>query len=119
MICCPSCQHHVQATEIICTECDLRLQGEFTLPRLARLPRKTQKLVEQFILCGGNLKTMAEQLEISYPTLRKKIDELMVLMTQLQQEDQSVMDKILDNIDQGKIKAQKGIRMIKEMNGEL
>lgn len=119
MIACPSCLQQVQITETVCTDCDIRFQGDFILPRLARLSGESQKLLEQFVLCGGNLKTMAEQLQISYPTLRKKIDELVLSVKQLQQDDQSRMNQILDDIEQGKTSSQKGIRMIKEMNGEL
>lgn len=118
MICCPSCLQSLQTTEVACSDCDIRIKGDFTLPRLARLPIETQKLIEQFVLCGGNLKIMAEELQTSYPTLRKKIDELIETMRQLQKDDQSAVTVILDDIEQGKISSQKGVRLIKEMNGE-
>ncbi len=119
MILCPSCKQNLQTTKLQCHHCDMEFSGDFKLPRLARLPSETQRLIEQFVLCGGNLKIMAEQLEVSYPTLRKKVDDIIEQMKQLQHADIEQQNKILDDIEHGRISSHKGIRMIKEMNGEL
>lgn len=89
------------------------------LPRLARLPPDSQKLAEQFLLCGGSLKTMSEELGVSYPTLRKNIDDLIHTVKTLQKEDQHKISDILTKIEEGDISSEKGLRLIKEMNGEL
>jgi hypothetical protein len=37
---------------------------------------ENRKLAEQLLLSGGNLKKMGEDLGISHPTLRKRVDEM-------------------------------------------
>lgn len=89
------------------------------LPRLARLSLKHQKLAEQFLLCGGNMKTMAEMLTVSYPTLRKSVDEMIEAIEGAKKQDDEKIADILTQIEQGEMQAEKGLRLIKEMNGEL
>ncbi len=117
---CPICQHSsLTVTTYLCNDCALIIQGHFTLPRLARLPAASQKLAEHLILCGGNLKQMTEKLNISYPTLRKQVDSLILQLHELQQHDQQRIEEIMDEMERGAMKAEQGIRLIKEINGEL
>ena len=119
MINCPSCKHETSIRMIACEACDLKLEGEFMLPRLARLSPGLQKLAEQFLLSGGSLKTMSKELDISYPTLRKNLDDLIGAVETLQKNDNHKISNILIKIEKGDISSEKGLRLIKEMNGEL
>ena len=89
------------------------------LPRLVRLPSAHRQLAEQLILCGGNLKILAATIGISYPTLRRKIDDLINALTQLKTEDEQLIASILEKIENGGIKPEEGIRKIKEIQGEI
>lgn len=88
------------------------------LPRLARLPREHQKLAEVFLLAGGNFKALAEQLGISYPTLRRRVDEMIAALQTTLTDDRKKADEILSRIEQGSMSAQEGLRLIREMNNE-
>jgi hypothetical protein len=35
-----------------------------------------QQCIELLVLCGGSLKEVAKRLEISYPTMRRRLDEV-------------------------------------------
>jgi hypothetical protein len=76
------------------------------------------KLAEAFLLCGGNLKALAEELDLSYPTLRKHIDAMMESLSRLKAEDEQAINTILADIEAGKRNAEEGLRLIREMNGE-
>jgi hypothetical protein len=76
------------------------------------------KLAEAFLLCGGNLKALAEELDLSYPTLRKHIDAMMEALSRLKAEDEQTINTILAEIESGKRNAEEGLRLIREMNGE-
>lgn len=119
MISCTICKQPLQSTSVYCKQCDVHYKGSFLLPRLARLPSDSQELVEQFLLCGGKLKDLAQNLGVSYPTLRKKVDGIIDQLKKLQQDDMEKQNQILNDIEEGKISSHKGIRIIKEMNGEL
>lgn len=118
MIPCPTCKSTMGISHLHCEQCSLNLQGHFILPRLARLPREHQKLAEQFLLSGGNFKALAEQIGISYPTLRRRVDEMMASLQNIVAEDRRKADDILSRIETGTMNPQEGLRLIREMNNE-
>lgn len=89
------------------------------MPRLARLPQEFRLLAEQMILCGGNLKDLAVQVGVSYPTLRRKVDDLIAAIQNLKDADEAMIASILEDIDTGKIKSEEGIRRIREIQSEI
>lgn len=118
MMNCPTCQTTMEVSELHCTHCNLKLQGSFQVSRLARLSRDHMKLAEAFLLSGGNLKQLAEQMQLSYPTLRRKVDDMIAALKKTGEEDAKRAEEILAKIEQGKMNPQEGLRLIREMNGE-
>lgn len=116
---CPICHSHLKTTRLECNGCGVVLEGRFSMPRLARLSREHQILAEAFLVSGGNFKELAEQLGASYPTLRKRMDDLIAALEELRATDRKTAEQILVDIEAGRIKADEGLRQIKEMNGEL
>lgn len=119
MIDCPVCKGKLTLSKLKCGDCGIVMEGNFTLPRLARLPIEMRILAEQMILCGGNLKELASEIGISYPTLRRKIDELIATLAKLKEDDNNLITSILDGIDKGTIKSEEGIRRIREIQSEI
>jgi hypothetical protein len=91
--------------------------GGFELPRLARLGAEQQRLVERIVLAAGNLKDVAAEVEISYPTLRKRIDGLIEALSDLRDRDDERTKRLLDGVERGATSAEQAARLIKEMNG--
>jgi hypothetical protein len=52
------------------------IEGDFALPRLARMSRDDQNFIELLVLCDGSLKSVAERLKLSYPTVRRMLDDV-------------------------------------------
>ena len=73
---CPACEAQLQIEQLRCERCDTRIAGKFALPRLARLPQEDQQFIELLVMHEGSLKAVAASLEISYPTLRKRLEEV-------------------------------------------
>lgn len=119
MIDCPVCKTKMKVGFMNCNGCSLKVEGQFSFPRLLRMRDEHIRLAEAFLLFGGNLKELAEHLGISYPTLRKRVDEMVHELKLLKTEDEKTAIRILEEVEQGKITAQEGMRRIKEMNGEL
>jgi hypothetical protein len=92
----------------------MEYKSSFIYPRLARFNEEQQYLAEMLILQGGNLKEMAQELNISYPTLKKRLMELSEVLKKLRAEDEKKIENILNDIEQGKIDAKEGMRLIKE-----
>jgi hypothetical protein len=59
-----------------CASCRIAVDAVFPSPRLMNLPSEHQRFIEIFILAGGNLKQMAEQAGVSYPTVRSRLDKV-------------------------------------------
>ncbi len=116
---CPICEESLHIAAFSCPACQTEYGGKFYFPRLARLTAEERKLSEALILHGGSLKEMAAALEISYPTLKKRLAELSASLKEKQKEDEVYMEQIFSEIEAGKINAKEGIRMIREINGEL
>ena len=116
---CCVCDQNLKVVELGCPACGLTIKGDYQFPRLLRLSHEAMQLAETLILAGGNLKTVAEQLDISYPTLRKRVDELTATLAAMKKEDENKINDILASMESGKMPAQQGIRLIKEVNGEL
>lgn len=117
MMHCSVCDGLLQVREMACPACELQLTGDFSFPRLLRLSRKNLVLGEALILAGGNLKELALSLGVSYPTVRKRVDDLIEELRALRAEDERKIDEILRGIEAGTVPAAKGTRMIKELNG--
>lgn len=75
-IVCPSCNSALKVKSLNCDNCDTTISGQFDLPVLLRLETKEQEFIIDFIQCSGSLKIMASKLNLSYPTVRNILDEL-------------------------------------------
>lgn len=73
---CPYCHQAMQITGMSCTACGVSIDADFPAPRLARLPVEHQRFIEMFVLASGNLKSIAEQAGVSYPTVRSRLDRI-------------------------------------------
>ncbi len=113
---CPSCDTGLVSTQLSCPACHLRVEGQFTPPRLARLKPLSQALAEEFILASGNLKELGARLEISYPTVRRRIDELVRELNSLREADEKRIETIMRRIERKEITPEEGTRLIKEIN---
>jgi len=112
---CPYCSGSLQITRLTCRDCGLGLEGEFATPRLSRLDREEQKFVELFVLSSGSLKQMAELLGVSYPTVRNRLDKLIGHLKEEQVRDEERKQRILEDIDAGRILPKQGMRMIENL----
>ena len=84
---CPSCTHELHVTQLSCIACETSIQGKFSLPILSTLPLEEQNFILQFFLNSGSLKQMAIQMDISYPTVRNKLDDIIVHIEKLLKKD--------------------------------
>ena len=66
MTICPGCEQELTLSRFDCTHCGITYSGQFSQPRLARLPAEMHQLAETVLLCAGNLKEVATWQDISY-----------------------------------------------------
>lgn len=80
-ISCPSCSNTLQVTSLSCEKCETTVSGKFQLPGLAKLDLVEQKFIISFVKSSGSLKIMAQQLGLSYPTVRNLLDDIILKLT--------------------------------------
>ena len=102
---CPICNEQMYIARLQCENCDSALEGRFNLGQFQRLTPDQLQFLEVFIRCRGQNKAVQEVLNISYPTVVKKLDELILAMGF---EPEPVADRrreILEMLSQNKINA--------------
>ena len=114
---CGNCAGELEIERVACPACRLAYEGRFHLPRLARLEAEHQRLAEQVLLAAGNLKEVAGVLEVSYPTLRKRIDAMIRALESLRGQDDSLGRRYLEAVEAGTMAPEEAARRITELNG--
>ena len=73
---CPICNDKLIAKTLRCDKCDTEITGEFNLSPFDYLSKEQLDFALVFIKCEGNIKAIEKNLNISYPTVKKNIDDL-------------------------------------------
>lgn len=73
---CPSCGAGLEVKRFECRACKTAVEGEFTLPILARLAPEEQEFMLLLLEESGSLKGLAQRYGVSYPTVRNRLDAL-------------------------------------------
>ena len=81
---CPSCESTLKVNKLVCPECQTEVSGDYELPLFLNLTREEQELILKFFLSSGSIKEMAKQAELSYPTMRNKMDDLIEKINKIQ-----------------------------------
>jgi len=75
---CAGCGRHMVITRTNCVECSVSLEGEFEVSPLARLSLDDQMFVIAFIRIHGSIKRMESLFDISYPTVKNRLNAIQV-----------------------------------------
>ncbi|MCL4691607.1 MAG: DUF2089 family protein [Candidatus Hydrogenedentes bacterium] len=73
---CPSCGAPLRVQRFTCHACSTAVEGDFALPVLARLEPEEQEFLLHLLEESGSLKGLAQQYQVSYPTVRNRLDAL-------------------------------------------
>jgi hypothetical protein len=67
-------------TRLKCPECETAIEGQFALGRLALLSPEQLEFVEVYLRCDGKIKRVEQELGVSYPTVRSRLNEIITSM---------------------------------------
>lgn len=73
---CADCDRPMTVTGMHCQACNLRLETDFEVPALARLPLEDQVFVVAFVRHHGSIKKMERLFGISYPTVKNRLNAI-------------------------------------------
>lgn len=75
---CPVCKHDLKVVKLACDHCDTVIEGSFTLSKFNYLETEKLYFIEVFVKNRGNIKAIEKELNISYPTVKKMLDDVIV-----------------------------------------
>lgn len=73
---CPICKSKLKVTRLKCENCNSELSGEFELSPFDQLNDDQLNFALLFIICEGNIKELEKRMNISYPTVKKLLDDV-------------------------------------------
>lgn len=101
---CPICNHDLYVKTLRCEECETEVTGEFTLSPFDYLTKEQIEFALVFIQNEGNIKGIEKSLNISYPTVKKNIDDLVKALGFTVSEEANVSrDEIKRRLKNGEI----------------
>ena len=111
---CPICNEKFTVTKLSCHNCHSSLEGTFKLSKFDYLSNEQKYFVEIFIKNLGNIKEIEKELNISYPTVRKNLDSIILALGyNLSEEENDDFNKdILNKLDKGEISADEAINLL-------
>jgi len=118
---CPLCGGELTVTRIYCRDCDTTYEGRFSGGQFSNLTQDQLNFMITFVRCEGKIKSMGEEIGLSYPTIRNRLHEVIRALGYepggadeplglTEQERQS----ILADLDSGKISADEAMRLLRE-----
>jgi hypothetical protein len=112
---CPYCSSPMTVTQMSCQHCRTAIQADFPMSRLGRMPVEHQRFVEMFLLSGGNLKEIAEQVGVSYPTIRSRLDKVIEALRAEIGKTRQMKGNLLDAVGTSRSSAEEAAKLIKEI----
>jgi len=105
-------------TELTSEESGISLRGRFAVPRFARLTDEQSHFLETFLRCRGILSSVEKEMGLSYPTVRNRLDQLLVALdlpsAPEPKEDLEGKRRILDQLENGEISVDEAKVRIRE-----
>lgn len=74
---CPVCGEELIITKLNCRHCQTTIEGQFEPSKFCRLPNEQLEFIEVFLKNRGNIKDVEKELNISYPTVRNRLDSVL------------------------------------------
>lgn len=120
---CPSCNGLLKITSLTCEDCGMELRGEFEpeLGFFADISLEQRAFLITFLKCRGNMSQVQTELQISYPTAKKRLDDVLSDMG-LQKKEEIKSREVIDvkswQIGEDKTRASEIVkRKLKECGG--
>jgi hypothetical protein len=115
---CPVCHDDLLVTRLTCRNCGTGLEGRFTMGRLFQLTPEQLHFVEVFLRCEGKINRVEDDLGISYPTVRNRLEEVVRALGYEVREDREVegshRQEVLEQLARREISSEEAFRKLQE-----
>jgi hypothetical protein len=93
----------------------ITIDGEFTLPELARLSLEDQVFVTAFLRSHGSIKEMEQVFGVSYPTIKARLNRIAGQLEFVDTNPSPSRAEVLDRLRSGEINAEEAIRALEAL----
>ena len=115
---CPVCHDDLLVARLVCRNCGTALEGRFTMGRLLQLTPEQLHFVEVFLRCEGKLNRLQEELGVSYPTARSRLDDVIGALGYEVSGEQVAggerRQEILEQLASNEISSEEAFRLLQE-----
>ena len=111
---CPNCAKTMLVKQLKCDNCNLNIEGDVSLPRLAKLNPEEREFIEIFVLCSGSIKEVGKNLGISYPTVKSRLNRIRDKLKQMNVTNKRKQINVLELLENGNISAKDAVDLLKK-----
>lgn len=96
-------------------EKQIAIEGQFSLPELARLTLDDQVFVVAFLRSHGSIKEMEQVFGVSYPTIKARLNRVAGQLEFVETNPSPSRAEVLQRLNNGEITADEAIRALEEL----
>lgn len=125
---CPVCHKDLVVTKLACEHCGTQVEGNFVLSKFNYLDTDKLYFIEVFVKNRGNIKAIEKEMDLSYPTIKKMLDDVITdlgynpdptIAAEEQKEEESApkMSRvdILNKIQNGELKPEEAAALLRKI----
>lgn len=121
---CPVCSELMAVRRVECHTCGTAVEGVFAAPKFSRLSADQLRFVEVFLQARGNIKEVERELGISYPTVRNRLDAVLVALGYEPDADAVAAERadrqnqrleVLDALSRGEIDSEEALERLRQL----
>jgi len=111
---CPACGSRMNITELRCSKCDTKVQGNFPINKLISLSEEDREFLLTFLRSRGNIKEVQERMGISYPTVKNRLDKLLAALGLFDEIKNMSRSEIINALNNEEISVEEAINLLQE-----
>lgn len=110
---CPVCDEVLTITKLTCKHCEIEIQGEFKGSRFSQLRKDELDFIEAFVIAQGNIKEMERLFKVSYPTIKKTLEGIILKLDSKMALPAVQDDELLTKIKNKEITVDEAVQLMK------
>ncbi len=116
---CPICQSELEVARLHCSSCDTSIEGHFAMGQFSNLTPDQLEFVFTFVRCEGKINRMEQELNLSYPTIRNRLHEVIRALGYEPGKDETleinaeIRSSAIADLEAGKITADQAMRILR------
>jgi hypothetical protein len=116
---CPICQSELTVVRLHCSSCDTSIEGNFSPGQFSNLTPEQLEFIFTFVRCEGKINRMEQELGVSYPTIRNRLNEVIRKLGYEPGKEEPVeitqerRNGILEDLSAGRITAEEATRLLR------